>query len=150
MAVLGGAKPYTVTDAIQDQKREEARRAIDPLNAPIGLERFRSAVPVPRELLLDAGAIEPTAAERAEYERQRAESERRRAEQEAKLAAARAELAAITDPLARTVLDLHCEDGHGDCGGCDFSGWEAEPPRWPCTTTITIARRYGIDLGDQP
>jgi hypothetical protein len=111
-----------------------------------GIKALRSSLPISRELALEYGLVEPTEAERAEMERLAAETERERAEHEAKMAAARAALAGIVEEPARTILDLHCEDEHGDCDGCEFGGWEAEPPVWPCTTTVTIARHYGIDI----
>jgi hypothetical protein len=117
--------------------------------ADVQAMKIGHVVEVPCELLLDAGAVEPTEQERAEYERQAADSERRRAERAAVLAAAREQLAAIDDPLARAVLDLHCENERGECLGDDFDGVEGESPAWPCTTTVTVARHFGIDLGDR-
>ena len=72
-------------------------------------------------------------------------AKQRRAEHAAKLAAAREQLAGIVEEPVRTILDLHHEHD-SCCAGCDFDGYEAEPPDWPCTTTVTIARFYGIDL----
>ena len=101
---------------------------------------------LPREILLDAGLVEPTDAERAAAERARAEYERRAAARAQVLAAAREQLAAITDPLARTVLDLHEEHDDGTCLGDDIDGYDAERPDWPCRTTVAIAEHYGIEL----
>lgn len=42
--------------------------------------------------------------------------------------------------VARAVLELHAPtfDGNPDpspmCNGCDFTGYEADPPFWPCRT----------------
>jgi hypothetical protein len=104
-----------------------------------------AVVAVPRELLLDHGLVEPTEQERAQAERGAAEAEQRRAEHAAKLAVGREQLAGIVEEPARTILDLHCEE-RGECQGCDFGGYEGEPPDWPCTTVVTVARHYGIDL----
>lgn len=103
-------------------------------------------IQVSREMLLEHGLVEPTPEERAQMERQHAEAEQRRAEHAAKLTAARVQLAAIVEEPARTILDLHCEDERGECQGCEFDGWEAEPPAWPCTTVVTIGRFYGVDV----
>jgi hypothetical protein len=103
-----------------------------------------ATVPVSRDLLLDAGVVEPTPVERAEMDRQRVDSERRAADRKAQVDAAREQLAAVTDPLARAVLDLHHEDQHGRCAGDEFGGYDGEPPAWPCDTVIVVARHFGI------
>lgn len=54
-----------------------------------------------------------------------------------------AALDAVTDPMARAVLDLHASDD-GYCRGCEFGGYEAESPPWPCNTTTTVAAILGI------
>lgn len=57
-----------------------------------------------------------------------------------------AALDGITDQPSRAVLDLHSR-GTGDypeCAGCDFSGYEGEPPEWPCRTVETIAMHHDI------
>jgi hypothetical protein len=111
-----------------------------------GVKRLACPIPVSREMLLDAGAVEPTAAEREQAERTAAEYRRREADRAAKLNAARTALAAITDPLTRAMLDLHAEDERGECAGCDFDGYEAESPDWPCRTIEAVAAHRGIDL----
>lgn len=55
-----------------------------------------------------------------------------------------AAIAAITEPTARAVLDLHACDSAWDCAGCDYSGWESEPPSWPCRTVLLIAEIHGV------
>lgn len=104
-------------------------------------------IPISREMAIDAGLIQPTPEEHAERERRAAEYRRRAAEDAAKLEAARTVLAELTDPLARAVLDLHAEDEHGECAGCDYSGYEAESPDWPCRTVDVVAARFGVELG---
>ncbi|TDD37854.1 hypothetical protein E1287_07295 [Actinomadura sp. KC06] len=105
-----------------------------------------SILAVPREILLDHGLVEPTEAERAEAERSAAEYQRRAAARAEVLVAAREQLAAITDPLARTILDLHDEGHDGTCQGDDIDGYEAERPDWPCRTVEAIAAHYSIPL----
>lgn len=107
-------------------------------------------IPFTREMLLDAGMVEPTPEERAAMERAEAEARQRAAVRAEKLAEARRQFAALDDPLTRVVLDLHAEDEHGDCEGCDFGGYEGERPGWPCRTVEAVAAHYGIDLGLQP
>lgn len=101
---------------------------------------------VPRELLLDAGLVEATAEERAAMERAAAESREREVARAIKLATARTALTALDDPLARLVLHLHSENERGECDGCDFDGYEAERPDWPCRTVEVIAAHHGIEL----
>lgn len=97
----------------------------------------------------------------AESEEQRAERlaayRRSRAEAWALYHAAIPALDAITDPIARAVLDLHAPRARHqregwvfapECEGCEFGGYEAEPPEWPCGTTEIIAKHYGIELPD--
>ena len=101
-------------------------------------------MPVSREMMLDAGVVEPTPAERAEAERAAAQYAIRAKERAMKLHAARIRLDELTDPLTRKILSLHCENERGECEGCDFSGFEAEPPDWPCSTVEAVAEHYGI------
>lgn len=110
------------------------------------VEKRPGVVSATREMLLDAGLVEPTAEERAQAERDRAEWERREVERVAKLAAARTALAALTDPLTRVTLDLHAEGPAGECEGCDWAGMEGEPGAWPCRTVEAVARHYGIEM----
>ena len=68
-------------------------------------------------------------------------------------AAAQAEIRAlyaashdIATGLRRAVMELHSprfgEFGTtADCGGCEFGGWEGEPPNWPCST-YTLAAEW--------
>ncbi|WP_395109798.1 hypothetical protein [Actinomadura sp. SCN-SB] len=114
---------------------------------PIEFGVMRSGfVPVPREVLLDAGAIEPTAEEREQAERDAAQSRKRQAEREQRLEAARRALAEISDPLTRAILDLHAEDERHECAGDDFDGYESERPDWPCRTVEVVAAHHGIGL----
>ena len=59
-------------------------------------------------------------------------------------------LAAITDERSRALLDLHSIRSHGwdgaYCDGCEFSGMEAEPGEWPCSTVRLVASWHSIEL----
>lgn len=105
-------------------------------------------VQVPRELLLDAGSIEPTPAERAEAERKAAEWRKVKAQRDVIRDAARRRLAAIDDPLSRVILDLHHRSEGGWCEGDDLDGADFDPPEWPCRTVRAVAEHHGIELGD--
>jgi hypothetical protein len=94
-------------------------------------------VKVPAELLADAAT--PPADEKSDLERIATE-------RDLKLGAAQHRLAQLADPLTRTILDLHSVDKYGECGGCDFGGYEAEPPEWPCRTVTAVAEHHGIEL----
>lgn len=115
------------------------------------IRKMSAYIPVSRQQLLDAGAVEPTEEERREAEASRADLERRRRLATEAWPIMISELAAITDPVARAVLDLHSADGRGECGGCDFDGYdfdgyEAERPYWPCRTVVTVAEVQGIEV----
>lgn len=110
------------------------------------VSKVSHVVPISREMAIDAGLVEPTIEERAELDRQAGEYVRRATVREVKLDAARHLLAGLTDPLARDVLDLHSEDDHGECEGCDYSGYEGEPPSWPCRTVEAVASRFGVEI----
>jgi len=60
------------------------------------------------------------------------------------LARHRAVLATLDGKLA-AVLDLHKPHDHGGwdatCDGCDFAGYEAEEPEWPCRTWLLVAEQ---------
>lgn len=36
------------------------------------------------------------------------------------------------------IMQLHSQNSHGECQGCDYSGMEGEPPDWPCRTVALI------------
>jgi hypothetical protein len=65
-------------------------------------------------------------------------------------------LLAATDGVVREIVELHGPkpyhvrtDGSvawWECRGCEFSGYDGEPPVWPCETTELIADRSGVDL----
>jgi hypothetical protein len=117
------------------------------VSEPVKLEakKLGGLVQVPREVMLDLGLVEPTPEERREADRVEAEAEARR--DEAARKAARKALAEITEQPARAVLDLH-KSVDGYCDGCEFGGYEAEAPWWPCDTVDVIAKHYGIDPTD--
>lgn len=120
---------------------------------PMDVQKAAYVLPVPREILIAEGLVQPTPEEHVELEREAAISRLREAERKEVMRVARERLAAITDPVARVVLDLHGERFHGrdhhswsTCDGDDVDGYEGEAPEWPCRTVETIARHYGIEL----
>lgn len=120
------------------------------------LRKFGALIPISREMLLDHGLVEPTEEERRKFDAARAEYARRKQAATAARPVFIAQLAAVTDPVARVVLDLHSADDRGECVGCEYSGYEAEPPGWPCTTVTTVAEAVGVavppdlDMADLP
>lgn len=44
--------------------------------------------------------------------------------------------------LAEEMLTLHAPNAEVRCDGCDFSGYEAESPEWPCRSYRRTAERY--------
>ena len=110
------------------------------------VRKIAAYVSVSRQSLLDAGAIEPTEAERREMDAQRVETERlRRLATEAWPVMVQ-QLDAVTGTVGRAMLDLHSADERGECVGCDFDGYEAERPIWPCRTVTKIADLHGIEV----
>lgn len=69
--------------------------------------------------------------------------------------AALAAFATVTDPVTVAVLDLHRpqEPAHVgaslQCRGCDFTGYDAEYPDWPCRTVETVAAALGVATPDK-
>jgi hypothetical protein len=109
------------------------------------------ALRISREMALDFGLVEATEAEKRKRDADRAAFEAKRAAAQPRLREALAALDAL-DGLARDVLDLHTFDRtqpySQTCEGCDFAGYEGDPPDWPCRTVDLIAKRHGIDLSD--
>ena len=107
------------------------------------------ALRISREMALDFGIAEETEAEKRKRGEELAAYRAKRAAAQPRLRAALAALDAL-DGLARDVLDLHTFDPaypcSRSCEGCDFSGYEGDPPDWPCRTVDLIAERHGIDL----
>lgn len=110
------------------------------------VRKIAAYVTVSRQQLLDAGAVEPTEEERREAEASRAETDRRRRLATEAWPGMIQRLGAISEPVARAILDLHSADGRGECEGCDFDGYEAERPYWPCRTVLKIAELHAIDV----
>lgn len=98
-----------------------------------------------RQSLLDHGLVQPTPAEQRERDAWRAVYEERKQAATGALPVFVAQLAAVTDPVARVVLDLHKADD-GRCDGCEYGGYEAERPEWPCSTTEAVATALGITV----
>jgi len=123
--------------------------------AGITAHKVSIALPTSRELALEYGLVEPTPEERTAAERRAAEYARVGAAHDERMAAFRQALAAVTDPVARVVLDLHSEACSRDCleecgihfcGGCDFAGYDAESPDWPCRTVEAVAGVLGLTV----
>lgn len=116
------------------------------MSGPLSPKKTAGYIWVPRELLLDAGVVEPTPDERAEAERRAAEYRAREAVRAASLEQLRRRLDAVTEQPARAILDLHAENARHECEGDDFEGYDGEPAAWPCRTVLEIAAHYGITL----
>lgn len=110
---------------------------------------------ISRELALDYGLIEP----KPEELHERNESGRRF---HANQRAIRSKFIDAIDALREKggltveILNLHAPDVDAqwsqECPGCDFGGYEGEPPDWPCRTVRALATHHGIDMpgGDLP
>lgn len=108
---------------------------------------------ISRQMAVEEGLVEPT---EAELEALRVRHAEFHATMRAEWAAYDVAVATYgdavggLDPLVRDVLELHSQDDDGDCGGCDFGGWESEAPSWPCRTATLIAERVGLELLPRP
>jgi len=107
------------------------------------------ALRISREMALDFGLVEATEAEKRRRDEEMAEIRAKRAEAQPRLRAALDQLDALGG-IERAVLDLHNFDRNArystTCDGCDFAGYEGDPPDWPCRTVDLIAEANGIDL----
>jgi hypothetical protein len=109
------------------------------------VRKYGAHIQMSREMLVGYGLVEPTPEEQAKIDASRADVERRRAAATAAWPGFVAALNAVTEPVARAVLDLHANVDQM-CAGCEFGGYEAERPSWPCATTDAIATALGIDV----
>lgn len=111
--------------------------------------KIAAHVPISAELLddyADIGAQIQAAQQRTPAEWAAIETERK-AENAERLAAAQAQHAAArakVDGTLAKVLDMHGPQLPDCmlwpvCCGCEFDGYDAEPPEWPCTTWVAIA-----------
>jgi hypothetical protein len=121
--------------------------------SPIGdLQKNSFAFTISRELAVAEGLVEPT---EAELEAMRVRHAEFHAEQRAEWAAydvSQAAYRSLTyrlEPVLRDVLELHEADGE-QCAGCDWSGYDGEPPEWPCRTVRLIAARYDVEVMAKP
>jgi hypothetical protein len=73
-----------------------------------------------------------------------AESKRKQEAAAASLRRFRRQVGEVDDERARAILDLHKEHNRY-CEGCDFGGYEAEAPDWPCRTVVLTASLVGIE-----
>lgn len=57
-------------------------------------------------------------------------------------------LLAATDGPLRAVVELHAPQWGSwwTCAGCDFDGYDGEPPAWPCRTAEAVAEALGVEL----
>lgn len=119
------------------------------MSDPLKFTKHSFAIRISRDMALALGHVEPTPEERAEMdERHRfyvLEENRRALIKEAAIGF----LGQIEDEPTKSLVALHgpvAEYGHDICEGCDYSGYEGEPPEWPCRTIETIANHYRIEL----
>jgi hypothetical protein len=94
------------------------------------VRKLSAYIPATREVLLAAGAVEPTPEERAEM----AEAYAKQQDYDERLAAWTASLADLTDPVASAVLEIHYPSASGYCPTCDD---------WPCETADAVTATIG-------
>lgn len=103
------------------------------------VRKYGATMQVSRETLVLMGYAEPTPEERAIMDANLAAYNLRKQAATEALPWFISALHEVTNPVARAVLDLHKADGRGQCEGCDWGGYEGEPPGWPCRTIEAVA-----------
>lgn len=118
----------------------------DQPGASLGIHKNGFTINLPRDMVLDFGLIPPTARERVDREREAAKWRAYVAAQKQADDNMLIELRGKTDPVTIAMLKLHSptQVAYPECTGCDFSGYEGEPPEWPCRTIIATANAHGI------
>ena len=114
----------------------------DRINRPLTITKLAASIRVSNE---QAGAF-PRA---TEEDHARWAAEREAAQPAFRVALA--DLEQVTEPWAVALLALHHRDDNRytpQCRGCDWSGYEGEPPDWPCRTVDVIAEHLGINWPD--
>ena len=112
------------------------------------VKKYGYALTISREVALESGVIPPTPEEVARWEEQERQWAKRKPKAIAETETFVAALSTITRQPSRAVLDLHSADPANECRGCDFAGYEGEPPPWPCRTVEAIAAHHGITTPD--
>ena len=113
-------------------------------------KRNSIAFRISREMAIDYGMVEPTPAESAERDEQLRRFREKQAAERKKWTGETIPALRMTDQLTRRILDLHAPDLEAgwtpQCPGCDFGGYDGEPPEWPCRTIVALAEHHGIAL----
>lgn len=105
--------------------------------------KYGAFIPVSTEQLVYFGISKPTPEQQAELDAEHAAYNLRKQAATEALPWFISTLGEVTNPVARAVLDLHKRDD-GQCVGCDWSGYEGEPPGWPCRTVEAVAGALDI------
>lgn len=109
------------------------------------VRKISYAIQISREQALEYGLVEPTSSELEqirEYNRKWIAWQDRQDERH-RLAASALRSAG---ELERRLMDLHCVNERGECAGCDFSGYDGEPPEWPCRTVALLAEYHRLQI----
>lgn len=115
---------------------------------PIVFEKNAITMRISREMARDQGLIEPN---RDELTERSAWHERFRRDDAARQQRYAVGYMALleADPATAVVARLHAPDDHPwalRCEGCDFGGYDAEAPDWPCRTIGALADHHDIDM----
>lgn len=114
-------------------------------NGSLVVQKYGACIPVSRADLVWSGQVKPTEVEQREMDEWRASYDARKQAATEAWPVFVAALGAVTDPVARVVLNIHWNE-NGHCRGCEYGGYEAEPPAWPCGTTTSVAAAVGITV----
>lgn len=106
--------------------------------APIGVGLRDSIVKLGGYVTVSRELLYPTTPSTEDASRWRAEREAREARQDAR----HAELLTAGGVVA-AIAGLHSPDEHRSCEGCDYGGYEAEAPEWPCRTWDLLDEQHG-------
>ena len=63
-------------------------------------------------------------------------------------------LRAIRDDATVAIVALHkptrAVSDYPECDGCDYGGYDGEPPEWPCRTVLALAKVHNIPAEEAP
>jgi hypothetical protein len=123
------------------------------------IQKAGGVVTLSREAQVELGMVKPGPTEQEKREAQYRAWQEKKARAREEWPAVLAALDAVTDPIVRSILDLHQRQAvggwHGrrteyECHGCDSC---CLTPSWPCSTTEKIIEQLGLtapELGLEP
>jgi len=104
---------------------------------------------ISREMAIDYGMVEPTPEEAAKRDAEMAVWRRKQRDDRAAFLVA-IEALRGKGGATQVIFDLHSPNLTDrytvTCPGDDYSGYDGEPPEWPCPTIVALAEHHDIAL----